>query len=615
MKRNAIRLAAAVVVASLAVPASASAQYVRNQDGGGADRNPRLGSGGRNNAGVNTGYGAYNNPYSGYGNAVVTGNVTGGRAFRGSLGYGDPRAFRDGTSGDDFDSFLRDSAGVTTGGQLIDNASAGNSRAFYSATGVANPPPGFVRTPGNNAFVAPRLSDLSADLGDRRQLIESSPAVVGAGGGVGFNAGAAAVGGQDLTGLQRTSPLARFFTGGVSDVDTRVDTTRLNAMDQVDAAALRDTPEALVLGGRLTGANDELTLADAGGRSLSDFTRLGRDDRLSRLDGRTLRDLGTELLRDEEGNRLEDEALQQLMLQARTPDTRVDARVDPNAPAAADAARLEEVVDRGGADPVLRLADPSEQSAQYAQLRRRLDRFANDPFSEVLRPAGLRSPEPGEELNLPGLPGEGGNALPPGLPLNTTPSTRPAAQERNVPADPPVAISSFAEGVTSPTLKSLLTDAERLMADGQYVTAVARYEAAARLVPNQPLVDAGLGTAELAAGYYRRSAATLRRAFETHPELTMARVDAAKIIGDERMIEIADDLRQLAQNDRQARPQFLLAYLTYGAGRYDQAATLLDVARQRSNDRFYTDLKGMWSLDRQPATQPATLPADVNATK
>ena len=612
---------AAAVAAVVTVAQSADAQFRSPQRGDALDANPQLGSGGLNErVGGYGGYGGYGQYNSSFGNNVVTGNVTGGRAFRGDVGYGDPRAFRGRTAGDEFDRFNRNAAGVTTGGQLINNADPGAARPFFGSSTVAAPPAGFVRQPGSGDFVPPTRGGGAfdeaqiQDLRDRGQVVRD---------------GDGRFGGTDVLG---DSPLIRAFRGDAS-VSTRVDVNRsgeLNASDPTLPVAGRGvSPEALVLGGRLTAGSADATLADvAGGRALSPFTRLGRDGRLDGFDGPRLRALGGELLRDAQGNPAGPDEFAALL---EDPDARVDARAGNAQDARVDAraggdgrealAEIERAARGAGElpaedDPVLRLADPAEQSAQFRQLADRLDRFRADPFAEELRPRGLRrqreaageddaEPLPGFEDLAPVPAPDAANApdvggLPPTPAPEGGQSEQPEAEPMVVaPADPPVAIERFSEGVTSPALKATLAEAEREMRAGNYVSAAARYEAAERLVPNQPLVRLGRATAELAAGYYRRAASVLRSAYGDNPELTMARVDAASLVGEERLRVVAEDLRRLSEADPDAAdPLLLLAFVSYGQGRYDQAATFLDLAERRSgDDPFYAALKRMWALD------------------
>ena len=653
-------LAAAVL--AVALPAvAASGQTSANQSGGAIDANPQVGSGGRNAyggyGGASGAYGGYEDPYGAYtggyggygsyGNNLVTGNVTGGRQFRGDVGYTDPRSFRGAVGGSEFDAFNRGASGVTAGGQVIDYAQS--SRPYFGDQTVANPPDGFVRTPGTGGYVPPRVTGYTADLADLNQLRDRGE----------INAAARVEAGAN------GSRLSSLFAGGAADADPRA----LVAADDaaVDAAVDGRAAESLLRAGRR--GEGEAGLAEAAGRPLSLYTRLGREDRLSDVDGRSLRSLTDELLRDDQGNPLTPEEIDGLLDGRASGGTRVeagttagravDATVGGGLATTPELADIEAAARPAGDltgeadDRVLRLADPAEQSAQYRQLRDRLERFEQDPLADRLRPSGVdraareadaarqaQDDAAGEAFGEGGGVEGGGGADAfdlPGLPrMPTVPDTTPAGagDVRPLPptaaggaagaaggaapqaeaGDPPVVIESFAAGVTSPSLKGLIDEAESLMAQGKYVSAVTRFNAAEYLVPNQPIVSLGQATAELGAGYYRRAADDLRRAFDQNPELTMARVDLVELLGRDRVAEIAEDLRGLAQKDPDAeRPLFLLAFVSYGAGNYAQAATFLDLAERQNDDPFYAAVRKLWALDARAAAEdedePATRPA------
>src|SRR3954470_15003616 len=116
-------LAAAVGAMSFAVSSVAMAQY-RINTGNVLDANPRAGSGGLNqgtDSRINT---------RATGNDIVTGNVTGGKEFRGRLDYGSARDFR-GNISRPSDTFIRGSSGTPYGGFGGDNSNANTVRPFY----------------------------------------------------------------------------------------------------------------------------------------------------------------------------------------------------------------------------------------------------------------------------------------------------------------------------------------------------------------------------------------------------------------------------------------------------------------------------------------------------
>ena len=630
---NPVRLAAAAAVLALCTACpDAFGQRAVNQTGGAVDANPQVGSGGSNTFGAGFDPGSYGS-YNTYNNNVITGNVTGGRQFRGAVGYRDPRSFGDRTATDQMDEFARRSSGATTGGTVIDYASNSNSTSYYGSGVAGSAPAGFVRTPATGGFVPPSRIGNFGGYGGTTGL--DRPIDGRAGTGLQIDAGVSGgLGGYGSFGAY-DSPLNRVFGDDASAVPT----------DPAGVRASRLLGEARRAG--------DATLGDDAGRALSPYTRLGREDRLTGIDRDALRALTEELVLDDAGRPVDPTRVDSLVrgqIDARTPGATqaddalaagraVDASVEARS---AEGLRTAEDFDRAARptgtlrpedDPALRLADPAQQSAQYAELRQRLDRFKRDPYAQNLRPGNLdpAADPAGDDADAP-LPGLGGMlpGLPdlpdlPDAPVDDAPATDlpdagaavpvPAGgSDASDPADPPVLIRSFADGVTSPALRQLLEQAEALLAEGKYVSAVTRFGAAEYLVPNQPMVSLGQATAELGAGYYRRAANDLRAAFDRSPELTMARVDVAGLVGEERASAVEADLRGLAQSDpRGEDPLFLLAFVSYGGGQYAQAATYLDLAQERSGDPFYGTVKRLWALDRRadnaddapPATRPA----------
>ena len=132
---------AAVPVAGVTTPASA--QYQNEQRGNALDANRRIGDDRSNDVGrsyrLDNRVEAVRQPT---GNQIVTGNVTGNRQFRGNPGYSSEREFRGGTASDVSDNFIRSSGGTAGASNRITNYNVGVP--FYPAGRTAQPPPGFV---------------------------------------------------------------------------------------------------------------------------------------------------------------------------------------------------------------------------------------------------------------------------------------------------------------------------------------------------------------------------------------------------------------------------------------------------------------------------------------
>src|SRR5688500_7639471 len=116
-----IRLLAAIGLAMpvLAATSPTGAQTPVNQDGRALDANPRVGSDGSNDRrnGIDRRGQTYTN------NQVVTGNVSGGRSFRGPVPYRDVNEFSGPTGSFASDPFVRGSVGAPTrANPTIDNS-------------------------------------------------------------------------------------------------------------------------------------------------------------------------------------------------------------------------------------------------------------------------------------------------------------------------------------------------------------------------------------------------------------------------------------------------------------------------------------------------------------
>lgn len=140
-------------VAGLALFAgSASAQVRVNQDGSAMDANPRVGSGGLNTSAMPpASIQAIENA-----NRIVTGNVTGGKQFRGRVQSRDPREFRDDVGGAQTDRFIRNSSGVPTAYGAA--AMPGESQIYYGRSLA-------------NASVAPEGTARSGSTGTYTQMV------------------------------------------------------------------------------------------------------------------------------------------------------------------------------------------------------------------------------------------------------------------------------------------------------------------------------------------------------------------------------------------------------------------------------------------------------------
>jgi hypothetical protein len=307
---------------------------------------------------------------------------------------------------------------------------------------------------------------------------------------------------------------------------------------------------------------------------------------------------------------------------------------------------------------------PEQQSAQYAEMMRRFkertgdtanmtDQEANRAFNEEmrLRQEALKTPgtpgapgaAPGAATpGAPGKPGTPGAAPAPGIgaqqPKTATPGTAapgtatpgteqpgtaqpgpvvgatkrpgPAGAKAPTAKTPPpkvepLKVKSLATGVPAKGFSTMLTQAEDLMKQGKFASAIDQYDAAEQVAPNNPLVKIGRANAELGAAYYLQAENHLRDAFKSDPALLTAQYDLKGFFGEDRLAFLAKDLNDIAKADqKQSRPVFLLGYIAYNTGDEAKADSYLDLADKRSGgkDPVYKLLRDNWSLPEKKST-------------
>jgi tetratricopeptide (TPR) repeat protein len=184
----------------------------------------------------------------------------------------------------------------------------------------------------------------------------------------------------------------------------------------------------------------------------------------------------------------------------------------------------------------------------------------------------------------------------------------------------PVKVPSLATGVKGKGLADTLKNAENLMKEGKFTSALDQYDTAEQVAPNNPLTRLGRANAELGAAYYARAEAHLRDVFQKNPELLAGQYDLTNMLGEQRMQVLVKDLKEIANREqKEARPVFLLAYIAYNTGNEQNAEAYLDLADKRSGgkDPFFQLLRQNWALPGAgaPTTAPAPAPTSEEPNK
>lgn len=659
--------AVATVVGGWAAPGWA--QY-RVETGNARDANNRLGSGGSNDGasrapgspyGIRSPY-ASSNTYQ-LNNNIVTGNITGGRQFRGVTGSVDPFAFRGNAAGSNIDRFVRGSSGVTTGGTPSFNAQ--NELPFYGISRGVAPPPGFGEVGATGGFV-PQAQPINRQPGDMRlgsplgapPTVQPRPGQLLLPGPVDPNSqtsdAPAFISASPLMGIRQvsvgmaTTPYGASF-GDPSAVDPSLLRQSFQSGRPIDSAEIQRMRNEVMLGSEPMDSSDPSAPRDR--QRLSDTPNLGQPlpAPFESPNADPMRD------RPLDGVRRGNEPL--------TSNVRTDQSTRQR----------------------LLTAQPERLSPQYAELQRRLERYqtegqrqasadpdASRKFAEQVRrqqqaeAAGQQPGMPGQpaqagqqpQAGLPGQPGmqpgqqgiqPGQQGVQPGTPQAGVPNApgrdqtpleragqpdytrqaeqvrRPDAAQPAQPAQPgqpgvapgaprerPLQIDSLARDVQAKGLKEVMTEAEELMKQQKFASALERYDTAELVAPNNPLVALGRAHAELGASYYSRAETHLREAFRGNPALLMGQYDLRSFLGDDRLQFLVKDLKEIAnKEERSPRPAFLLAYIAYNTGNESMAASYLDLAEKRAGgqDPVFQLLRKHWVL---PEPAPAGTGSEPN---
>jgi tetratricopeptide (TPR) repeat protein len=178
---------------------------------------------------------------------------------------------------------------------------------------------------------------------------------------------------------------------------------------------------------------------------------------------------------------------------------------------------------------------------------------------------------------------------------------QPQAQDPT--REQPLQVHSLATGVNAKALADLLNEAEKLMREGKFYSALDQYEIADQVAPNDPMVNLGRAIAELGASYYARADGHLREAFTKNPALLTAQYDLRGFLGEERLNFLVNDLRAISNKEAsEPRSVFLLAFIDYNTGNPRRAAAYLDLAERRAGkpDPLFQSMRKLWNL---PASQ------------
>src|SRR4030042_1178389 len=131
----------------------------------------------------------------------------------------------------------------------------------------------------------------------------------------------------------------------------------------------------------------------------------------------------------------------------------------------------------------------------------------------------------------------------------------------------------------------LMRSAEQYLKEGKYYRAADTYTLASIYKPNDPLAYAGKSHALFAAGEYMTSVLFLSRALNIFPEYAQFKIDIVAMVGDRDKLEgRIRDIKQWIERSDSGKLKFLLAYVYYQTGRIDEAKKTIDAAYEKLSE-------------------------------
>lgn len=478
------------------------------------------------------------NPVDQSGNLAITGNVGGGKHFRGGIPYRSTTSFGAPLGSTSLDSFLRYSA--VPAGQT---AYPQNYTPFYSPTRtVTSTSPGYsgVFTP-----VSPRIADdATLSRADRAADVLSA---------------------AEIPQFRASSDELFPRMGSTVSESSRLPYWPASASSEETPDGIQETG-ALSATRSSAGADDPLLTSEEYQRRLQLL--------LQDLDRVRSNVAQIEEKLDADGTR----ALPQ--------PARDSAGQLPPADIAQDIARLpadtsSDVAQSIGSENAgLRLYDPSTRSvggpflspAQTAEIRADV----TSPRTGVASPPSLEATlqRISEYTSRLQAPSDGRRAAQ----RVAEPDARPV--ETVSPAQEPLRTYEHVGSIARQQFDQNMAAAAMNMRQGRFDRAAESFARAAVCVPHDPRAHLGRSHALLAVGQYVDSALSLTKAVEFDAEKALKKVGLVEVVGGpDLFVERITQLEELAQGG-DASLQFLLAYVYYQMDRAEEAAITIEAARK-----------------------------------
>ncbi len=525
------------------------------------------------------------NPVDNSSDLAVTGNVAGGKHFRGGLPYRSPMSIDAPLGSTSIDSFMRRTTPSTAGGAAGATASPYYSQTGTVAGGSLNQSLGTTYakessssgyTPDAGLRLAP-ADDIPADI----PMV--SPATPAGDLQAGWQTSMQPNGRVTREEYDRQMAQLQERLAQVKAEVSQLERSFAGEQEWPESVPQSNQPEQPPLPARVTPTGPPLTPADAARRQelLQETARLlsaarGLSDAISPASDGGLDDMDADVAADTRPRlQLYEEQNQTQVERAPEAPLSIDALVSPRlcgprvpspAPNPTELPSVQRV--REAASALERRDTPASPPSGYAPV-------SPMPRGEKL-PSGYRMLGQKTDSTLSPIDAATLRAA----------QSRPAATDRTTPSLPGRADASAAQA-----FDRYLQAGRNLMQRGDYYRAAEAFTLAAGYRPNDVRACLGKGQALLATGQYLNSALFIGKAVELDLSTTLQRTDLIQLLGGaDAFVTHFDELDKLIQTKGTPELRFLMAYIYYQMERPQDAKAAIDAAQKQAPTSIPIDL-------------------------
>jgi len=159
----------------------------------------------------------------------------------------------------------------------------------------------------------------------------------------------------------------------------------------------------------------------------------------------------------------------------------------------------------------------------------------------------------------------------------------------------------------------IMRSAEELLREGEYFRAEQRFERALQFVPNHPLAQVGAAHAQIGAGLHLAASLSLRNLLTQHPEMIDTTYGEGLLPDRELLVQITQTMldRLEVETRQRSSTAFMLAYLGHQLDDRVLVAKALDaLAEEEPEDTLLPLLRDIWLAEPEPEETSPTADSD-----